>query len=147
MDETKGDDGQERLVRMQKRMLGKGFGAILGAKLEALEEGYCRMVLPWREDLSRGDALIHGGVTAALIDKAGTAAAWSYLDIPEGTRGSTVAMNVNFLEGAVTDLIAEARTVRRGGSIVVVDVEVKDPNGIMLAKGLVTYKLSRPRVF
>jgi uncharacterized protein (TIGR00369 family) len=136
---------QERLEIMQERMLGKGFGAILGPKLEVLEEGYCRMVLPWREDLSRGDALIHGGVTAALIDKAGTTAAWSYLDIPEGARGSTVAMSVNFLEGAVSDLIAEARTVRRGGSIVVVDVEVKNPDGVMLAKGLVTYKLSRPK--
>jgi len=144
MNDTTTEHGQERLAMMQERMLGKGFGAVLGPKLEVLEEGYCRMRLPWREDLSRGDALIHGGVTAALIDKAGTAAAWSYLDIPEGTRGSTVSMNVNFLEGAVGDMIAEATTVRRGGSIVVIDVDVKNTDGVMLAKGLVTYKLSRP---
>jgi len=136
----------KRLAEMQKRMLDKGFGTMLGAKLQAIEEGYCRMVLPWREELSRGDALIHGGVTAALIDKAGTTAAWSYLDIPENARGSTVAMNVNFLEGAVSDLIAEARTVRRGGSISVIDVDVKNIDGVMVAKGMVTYKISKIRI-
>ncbi len=136
----------KRLAEMQKRMLDKGFGTMLGAKLQAIEEGYCRMVLPWREELSRGDALIHGGVIAALIDKAGTTAAWSYLDIPENARGSTVAMNVNFLEGAVSDLIAEARTVRRGGSISVIDVDVKNIDGVMVAKGMVTYKISKTRI-
>ena len=139
-------ENSKRLAEMQKRMLDKGFGTMLGAKLQAIEEGYCRMVLPWREELSRGDALIHGGVTAALIDKAGTTAAWSYLDIPENARGSTVAMNVNFLEGAASDLIAEARTVRRGGSISVIDVDVKNIDGVMVAKGMVTYKISKTRI-
>ena len=139
-------ENSKRLAEMQKRMLDKGFGTMLGAKLQAIEEGYCRMVLPWREELSRGDALIHGGVTAALIDKAGTTAAWSYLDIPENAQGSTVAMNVNFLEGAVSDLIAEARTVRRGGSISVIDVDVKNIDGVMVAKGMVTYKISKTRI-
>ena len=126
--------------------MGKGFGVVLGARLEAVEEGYCRMRLPYRNDLSRGDGLVHGGVTAALIDKAGTTVAWSYLDLPEGTRGSTVAMNVNYLEGADNcDLIAEARVVRRGGSLVVIDIDVTDPDGRLIAKGLVTYKISRPR--
>ena len=83
---------------------------------------------------------------AALIDKAGTAAAWSYLDIPEGTLGATVGMNVNFLAAAWSDMVAEARTVRRGGSIVVIDIDVKGvENGEIFAKGMVTYKLSRPR--
>ncbi len=136
----------EQVAAMQARMLGKGFGEVLGAEIEEMAEGYCRMVLPWREDLSRGDNRFHGGVIAALIDKAGTAAAWSYLDIPEGTLGATVGMNVNFLTAAWTDMVAEARTVRRGGSIVVVDIDVKGvENGEIFAKGMVTYKLSRPR--
>ena len=134
----------DRLEMMQARMLDKGFGKVLGPKLVELDEGFCRMALPWREDLSRGDARVHGGVIAALIDKAGTTAAWAYTDIPEGTKGATVAMNVNFLEGAVSDMMAEARTVRRGGSIVVVDVDVLNDQGGKVAKGLVTYKLSRP---
>ena len=135
----------DRLEMMQARMLDKGFGKVLGPKLVELDEGFCRMALPWREELSRGDARVHGGVIAALIDKAGTTAAWAYTDIPEGTKGATVSMTVNFLEGAVTDMMAEARTVRRGGSIVVVDVDVLNDQGGRVAKGLVTYKLSRPK--
>ena len=136
---------QDRLDMMQERMLGKGFGAVLGAKIEVLEDGFCRMVLPWREELSRGDDMIHGGVISALIDKAGTAAAWSYEDIPEGTLGATLGMNVSFLAAAKWDMIAEATTVRRGGSIIVIDVDVKSPDGVIVAKGLVTYKQSRPK--
>ena len=45
----------DRLEMMQARMLDKGFGAILGPKLVDLDEGYCRMALPWREELSRGE--------------------------------------------------------------------------------------------
>ena len=135
----------DRLEMMQARMLDKGFGAILGPKLVDLDEGYCRMALPWREELSRGDDQVHGGVIAALIDKAGTTAAWAYADIPKGTKGATVSMNVNFLEGAITDMMAVARTVRRGGSIVVVDVDVLNDQGGKVAKGMVTYKLSRPK--
>ena len=141
MSETMSD----RLEMMQERMLGNGFGAVLGPKLEQLDEGFCRMSLAWHEDLSRGDARVHGGVIAALIDKAGTTAAWAYTDIPEGTLGATVAMNVNFLDAAVTDMVAEARTVRRGGSIVVVDVDVLNDTGGKVAKGMVTYKISRPK--
>ena len=136
----------DRLKTMQARMLDKGFGKILGAKLVDLEEGYRRMTLPWREELSRGDAQVHGGVIAALIDKAGTTAAWSYNDIPAGTKGATVSMNVNFLEGAMTDMLAEARTIRRGGSIIVVDVDVINDQGGKVAKGMVTYKISQPKV-
>jgi acyl-coenzyme A thioesterase PaaI-like protein len=54
-------------------------------------------------------------------------------------------MNVNFLEAAVTSMVAEARTVRRGGSIIVVDVDVLNDTGGRVAKGLVTYKLSPPK--
>ncbi|MBT3536175.1 MAG: PaaI family thioesterase [Rhodospirillaceae bacterium] len=144
-DADKSEKMQDRMEMMQARMLGKGFGAVLGPQLVELDEGFCRMALPWREDLSRGDARVHGGVIAALIDKAGTTAAWAYTDIPEGTLGATVSMNVNFLEGAVSDMVAEARTVRRGGSIIVVDVDVLNDQGGKVAKGLVTYKLSRPK--
>lgn len=132
------------LQDFERRMLREGFGALLGARLDHLEAGYCRVRLPFRPELSRGDTLIHGGVIAALIDKAGTAAAWSYPDIGENARGATVGLTVNYLLGADScDLVANARVVRRGGSITVVDVEVLNPAGELVAKGPVTYKLTR----
>ena len=104
------------------------------------------MTLPYKPELSRGDNLIHGGVIAALIDKAGTAAAWSYEDIGADARGATVALNVNYLAGADRcELTANARVVRRGGSITVADVDVLNPADELVARGTVTYKLSSKR--
>ena len=127
----------------EKRMLQTGFGALIGTRLEHVEDGYCRVRLPYKDSLSRGDELVHGGVISALIDKAGTAAAWSYEDIVATARGATIALSVNFLQGAKQcDLIAHARVVRRGGSITVIDVEVRNPDSDLIATGPVTYKLT-----
>lgn len=132
------------LAKFENNLLRQGFGGVMGTRLDHLEPGYCRVILPFKDELSRGDELIHGGAIAALIDKAGTAAAWSYEDIGRGSRGATVSLTVNYLQGAVScDLVAEARVVRRGGSITVADVEVRNPDGELVAKGPVTYKLSR----
>lgn len=134
------------LEKFEYVFLRKGFGGVLGTRLDHLEEGYCRVILPFKDDLSRGDELIHGGVIAALIDKAGTASAWSYDDIGRDSRGATVGLNVNYLQGAMScDLTAEAKVVRRGGSITVSDVEVWNPDKELVAKGIVTYKLSLVR--
>jgi len=127
----------------EERLLGRGFAELLGVRLLHLEEGLCRLILPFKKELSRGDELIHGGAIAALLDKAGTAAAWSYADISEDARGATIALSINYLRGADScDLIAEGRVVRRGGTITVVDVEIKSEAGNLIAKGPVTYKLS-----
>jgi uncharacterized protein (TIGR00369 family) len=129
----------------EKRMLGSGFGKLLGAKLEHLSPGCCRMRLPFRTELSRGDALVHGGVIAALIDKAGTGAAWSYDDISESARGATAGMTINYLAGAVScDIVAEGRVTRRGKSLTIVEIEVTNDEGTLIAKGPMTYRLSDP---
>ena len=69
----------------EERMLGKGFGKVLGAKLVHVEDGLCKIRLDYRPELSRGDELIHGGVIAALIDKAASPAR----TIVESGRGIT----------------------------------------------------------
>ncbi len=129
---------------LEEKLLGRGFAEFMGARLEVIDEGYALVRLPFKPALSRGDELVHGGAIAALIDKAGTAAAWSYSDITAAARGATVSLAVNFLRGAVScDLLAHARVVRRGGTITVIDVEVFDAEGEIVAKGPVTYKLSK----
>ena len=139
-----GDRAPAELAAFEERLLGRGFGELLGVRLDQVEPGYCRVRLPFKPELSRGDELVHGGVIAALIDKAGTAAAWSYTDIPDDARGATVSLTVNYLKGAEScDLIAEGRVVRRGRTITVADVEVKNDHGDLIAKGLVTYMLVR----
>jgi len=134
------------MAAFEARMLDQGFGKVLGARMTSLAPGQVTLRLPFRPELGRGDELVHGGVIAALIDKAGTAAAWSYPDIGKGARGATAAMNINFLEGAAhADLTATARVLRRGGALTVADVDVTDYDNRLIAKGVVTYRLSRPK--
>ena len=132
------------IAEFERRLMGRGFGVLLGVRLDHLEDGCCRIRLPYRPELSRGDGVVHGGVIATLIDNAGTIAAWSYADLPMEARGATVALAVNYLEGAMAcDLIAEGRVMRRGRMLTVADVEVRNPDGLLIAKGPVTYKLKR----
>jgi acyl-coenzyme A thioesterase PaaI-like protein len=69
-------------------------------------------------------------------------AAWSGGEVPDNLRGTTVGLTVSYLAPADgEDLQASATVLRRGRSIVHVDVEVRAASGAPVAKGLVTYKL------
>jgi len=69
-------------------------------------------------------------------------AAWSDNTVPENMRGTTVGLTVTYLASAEgEDLRATARVLRRGRSLVYLDVEVQSVSGISVARGLVTYKL------
>lgn len=81
--------------------------------------------------------VVHGGVLAALADTAGGLA--TYMACSRGTRVATIEMKINYLEaveeGAVT---ADARVVRLGAHISVVDCDVRDDHRLV-GKALMTY--------
>ena len=69
-------------------------------------------------------------------------AAWSDVAAPEALRGTTVSLTVAYLSAARSeDLEATARVLRRGRSLVYLDVLVQSASGVAVAKGLVTYKI------
>lgn len=118
------------------------FSALLGLQITEVSPDFCRMYLPFRPELRTAGEVVHGGAIATLIDTAGVVAAWSNVG-PGVTRGATANLTVSFLAAAeAVDLTAEARVIRRGRSIVFVDVDVITPSGERIAKGLVTYKLA-----
>ena len=118
------------------------FFTLLGLQIEEVTPDYCRMRLPFRPELRTAAEVVHGGAIASLIDSAGVVAVWSNVDA-RASRGATANLTVSFLAAAqAVDLIAEARVIRRGRSVVFVEVDVATPSGERIAKGLVTYKLS-----
>ena len=117
------------------------FSDLLGLQSEEATTDFGRMRLPFRADLQQARGLVHGGAIASLIDSAGVLAIRA--TIPDVIGGSTVSMTVNYLAPAQQiDLIAEARIIRRGRSIVFLDVDVLAPNGERIAKGQLTYKVA-----
>ena len=64
------------------------------------------------------------------------------METPESIRGTTVAISVNFVAAARgQDVTATARVARRGKNLAFIDIEVTTPDGALVAKALVTYKL------
>jgi uncharacterized protein (TIGR00369 family) len=118
------------------------FPGHLGIRLVDMGPGSATLGLPFAEALVTAGTTVHGGAVASLIDTAGMAAAWSGGEVPDRLRGSTVGLTVSYLAPADgEDLQASATVLRRGRSIVHVDVDVRTASGTAVAKGLVTYKL------
>jgi uncharacterized protein (TIGR00369 family) len=114
----------------------------LGMQLLSMEKDRATLSLPFVEELITVGTTVHGGAIASLIDMAATVAAWSGAEVTASTRGTTVALTVNYLAAAQKENIqATARVLRRGRSLVYLDVEVQGASGTLVAKGLVTYKL------
>ena len=118
------------------------FPGHLGIRLVDTGPGTATLGLPFAEALVTAGTTVHGGAVASLIDTAGMVAAWSGGEVPDRLRGSTVGLTVSFLAPADgEDLQASATVLRRGRSIVHVDVDVRTASGTAVARGLVTYKL------
>ena len=114
----------------------------LGMQLTDMQPDMAVLTLPFERSLVTIGNTIHGGAIASLIDTAAMVAAWSDTTVVENLRGTTVGLTVSYLAAAQgEDLRATARVLRRGRSLVYLDVEVRGASGNMVAKGLATYKL------
>ncbi len=122
------------------------FGLHVGLVVDEVEVDRVVVRLPAAEHVLNGVGIVHGGATATLLDTAATAAAWATPDAKPSTRGTTVALTINYIAaGRNGDLIAEGRVVSRGGTLTIVDVVATDADGRLVAKAQATYKLDLAR--
>jgi uncharacterized protein (TIGR00369 family) len=103
--------------------------------------------LPFAEQLTAHEGILHGGVIAALIDTIGTGAVIAGHDYETGTRSMTVSLTVNFLSAAPgEDLVASARVTKRGRLVSFAEVDVRGAQSSKpVAQGLVTAVVSGDR--
>ena len=114
----------------------------LGMRLVEMRPDEATLLLPFSNDVITIGNVVHGGAIASLIDTSAMVAAWSGAPVPDQLRGTTVGLTVSYLSAAAgEDLQATARVLRRGRSLVYLDVDVRNGSGRAVAKGLVTYKL------
>ena len=116
------------------------FISFMNLKIESLDPDTDTLVMrmPMRPEFERraGTGQWHGGPIASLIDTVG-----DYAVVMKGGAGvPTVNFRTDYLRpGINTDLIATAKVRRAGRSIAVVDIDVHDENGKLLAVGRGTY--------
>ncbi|MEU0874971.1 PaaI family thioesterase [Nocardia brasiliensis] len=104
--------------------------------IEVLEHGpaLVRSRLAWDESLCTLGGVVHGGVLMSLADATGAVCA--YLNLPEGAQGTTtVESKTNFLRAVRSGYAtASATPLHAGRSFIVVETEIRDDAGKLVAK-------------
>ena len=118
------------------------FVQLLGAELDEIGDGHCRIALRFRPELTTVGDMVHGAAIAGLIDVAAMVTAWSGGPIPEKLRGVTTSMALEFIESAnAEDIFAEGTLLRRGKTLNNIEVEVRTGDDRLVAKAIATYKV------
>jgi uncharacterized protein (TIGR00369 family) len=101
----------------------QGAMATLGAKLLAVEPGYCAITLVPRPEVAQQHGYVHAGVVATIVDSAGGYA--GYTLFPEDASVLSVEFKLNLLAPATGDLlVAEGFVVKAGRSLTITRGEV-----------------------
>ncbi len=127
----------ERL-RVEQAFADVPFAHVLGIEVIEIKRGEAVLGLPVRDELRQNNGIIHGGVTASLID---TASAFAILTVLEPNQTTTtVDLTIHYLRPLVKGrMTARARVLRSGRRIIAVTVDVLDDTETLAATALTTY--------
>lgn len=115
------------------------FVAHLGLVTEALGEGMARLSLPLEPRLTNSFGTAHGGVIMTLLDVALCTAARTLH--PNSGGVITIDMSTSFIgAGTGRRLLAEARVLRNGRSIIFVEGQASTEDGALVAKAVGTVR-------
>lgn len=110
----------------------------IGQRLEVLEEGVCRITLPFQESFEQTFGVVHGGIITLIADTAGYfAAATKNGDSPL----ATAEIKMNFVSPVYRkDLYALGKVVKAGRNMTVCELKVfTSDNDKLVALGVASY--------
>ncbi|MEL6675014.1 MAG: hotdog fold thioesterase [Bacteroidota bacterium] len=118
----------------------------LGVKVLELEEGYCKMLFPFREEVI-GNFMSrrwHGGIIATALDSVGGAVGMTTITSPED-KLATIDIRVDYLRGTrPSDLVVTGQLVRSGNRIIATDMEAwQEDEKKLVARGRAMYSVYR----
>jgi uncharacterized protein (TIGR00369 family) len=116
----------------------------MGFAVDSLDEGRARLKLFAGMDLLNADGILHGGVLPSLADAAMGSALRTL--VGDAAQLLTVESNLRYLrpvagEGGSATVVADGRVVRAGGHVAVVEVDLTDGEGQLVARGGGTFML------
>lgn len=129
---------EERIEFEADKLNNLPFSKLMGMRLVSLKPNEAVIELGMRDDLRQPSGVLHGGVTATLIDTAMAFAVRTYLTPTEPT--ATIDLTVHYLRPLVEGkAVCTARVVRPGKRIFTVSADVHNEEGKLIATGLSTY--------
>ena len=106
----------------------QGAMRLIGARLDEVAPGYCRISLLPRPEVAQQHGYVHAGVVGAIVDSAGGYAGFTLF--PAGSSVLTVEFKLNLLAPAEGDvLVAEGFVVKPGRTLAVTRGEVHAERG------------------
>ncbi|MGH9039171.1 MAG: PaaI family thioesterase, partial [Acidimicrobiia bacterium] len=110
------------------------FAQRLGVEICSYEADEVRARMAWSPELCTSGGVLHGGALMALADSLGAAVA--LVNLPEGAGGTaTISSSTNFLRGVRGGTVhACSRPLHRGRTTIVVDTELRDDEGRLVAR-------------
>lgn len=129
---------EERRRFAEDKLNNLPFARLMGMRLADIRPNEAVVAIEMRDDLRQPNGVLHGGVTATLIDTAMAFAVRTYLTDTEPT--ATIDLTVHYLRPHVDGkAICTARVVRPGKRIFTVSADVHNEDGKLIATGLSTY--------
>ena len=117
---------------------GLPFSKLIGMQLVELEIDKAVISIEMRDDLRQPSGVLHGGVTATLIDTAMAFAVRTRLPVDEAT--ATIDLTIHYLRPHLSGTFTcTAKVVRAGRRIFTVSADVVNEQGKHIATGLSTY--------
>ncbi|GGP22258.1 hypothetical protein GCM10007981_17600 [Thermocladium modestius] len=107
------------------------FLSMLQVKTLEAGNGYAKLYMKFRTEITRLGGIVNGGAIATLIDATGGAAVMTVND--EGKNQVTVTLNIEYIRPISKDFYAEAWVKKRGKNLTFVYIEVKDVDGNLCA--------------
>lgn len=121
------------------------FAKLIGAELTEVTPELVRGRMEWSEERCTAGGLLHGGALMALADGAGGALA--FFNLPEGAIGTaTIESKTNFLRGVRDGVVTSvSRLLHKGRTMIVIETELSDDAGRLVAKVTQTQAFYYPR--
>jgi uncharacterized protein (TIGR00369 family) len=110
------------------------FTALLGLEQVAADKNEVKARIAWDTARCTTAGVLHGGLLMALADSVGAMVA--FLNLPEGAIGTTtIESKTNFLRAVREGFVeAVAKPLHVGRTTIVVDTELRDANGKLVAR-------------
>jgi uncharacterized protein (TIGR00369 family) len=133
------EDVQDLTPLVHEQMpLARSLGIRVAGGPDAVEA-----TLDYSPELCTAGGILHGGAIMALADSAGAVCA--YLNLPPGAGTATIESKTNFLaavrEGSI---VARARPLHEGKTTIVVETDVHDASGRLVARTMQTQAIVGP---
>ena len=120
------------------------FTALIGIEQVSSGNDEVRARIAWHESRCTSAGTLHGGLLMALADSVGATVA--FLNLPKGAVGTTsIESKTNFLRGVRGGHVeATAKPLHVGRTTIVVDTELRDADGKLVARVTQTQAVLQP---